>query len=151
MRATRRTTLVVVLLVVLVVQGRYSFRSPEPYPAIRLPPFDRATQEDGTFEVGKIRITVAFADGTEAQVDSGDLTSDFPFSTSGALLGHVFGPAAPDPTPEVTSWLEQQVAGLDPGSAPTTVTFCFQEADLDVPTVELVHVTPCWLRTVELP
>ena len=68
MGTTRRTALVLVLLVVLVVQGRWSFRSPEPYPAIRLPPFDSATQKDGTFAVGKIRITVAFADGTDAQV-----------------------------------------------------------------------------------
>jgi hypothetical protein len=151
MGTTRRTTFVLVLLVALGVQGRWSFRSPEPYPAIRLPPFDYATQEDGTFKVGKTRITVAFADGTDAQVGTADLMSDFPFSTSGATLAHVFGTAAPDPPAEVRSWLGRQVAGLDPGSAPTTVTFCFQDADLDVPAVELVHVTPCRLRTVELP
>ena len=151
MGPSRRTALVLVLLVGLAVQGRYSFRSPEPYPAIRLPPFDYATQQDGTFKVGKIRITVAFADRTDAQVTPADLMSGFPFSTVNATLVHVFGPAAPDPSPEVVSWLETQVAGLDLGSAPTTVTFCFQGADLDVPAGELVHVAPCWLRTVELP
>lgn len=147
---SRRVLILLGLIFMLAVQGAYSFvTTPEPYPTIRMPSFGSATSADGSFVADQVKIHVAFADGSDVAVKPAELMDAFSYSSSGPALLHVFGPDAPQVSPEVTSWLKYQVADLNPSSSPASVTFCFQDADVDVDTGDLINVGPCQTRKVE--
>jgi len=153
-RSGRRSGLIIVaaFLVLLVVQGFYSFRvSPEPYPVIRMPGFAGAASVEGTRPVTFVEGAVDFSDGTTVEVDPAEVMKALRFSTARPTLDHVFDPTETrERSPELLAWLREQVEGITGRTDADAIRFCWQKALVHVEDASVTDRSPCEWTEVDL-
>ena len=145
-------TIVVVFLLLLAVQGFYSFRVwPEPYPVIRMPAFAAASSAKGTLPLTFVKGSVHFADGTTQEIDPLAVMETMRFSTARPTLDYAFGPSSSRQwSPEVHSWLHDRVEAVTGRTDATEVRFCWQKALVHNDDARVSDQQPCEWTEVPL-
>lgn len=155
-RKTRQLIFVLILGVLLMLQGLYSFATrPEPYPTIRMPSFGDSPTPSGKFANDGIEISVVLVDGAVLHPSPDELAADVRYSSARETLDHAFrpkgsgerNPRADDP--EVVSWLASRVTELSPTPA-QEVRFCWRKRVVDISDAAVERIGPCETEVVDI-
>lgn len=147
---TARVAGVVGLLVVLAVQGVVDFRSgTEAFPTVSMPSFEGAPDRSGHRTVTKLTIEVEYADGSTATPDTETLFEPFHYSSARFSIDHLLK-SDPPLEAETVDWLREQCLRVGDGAEPTSVSFTWQDYDLDVVRGEGVSVGDAIVTEVAL-
>jgi hypothetical protein len=130
--ATVKIIGVATLMLVLASQGILDFRSDtEAFPTVSMPSFEGAPDTTGHRTVEKLTIVARYADGTAREADAETLFEQFHYSSARFSIDHLL---KNDPILDAGTigWLRRQVARVGDGAEPTSVTFTWQDFDLDI-------------------
>lgn len=139
-RGTASVIGMVALLGVLVVQGVTDFRSrTEAFPTVSMPSFEGAPDTNGHRTIERLTITAAYEDGTTLEPDAESLFEQFHYSSARYSIDHLLKDQ-PSLDAETVDWLRAQASRVGHGAVPLSLTFIWQNFDLDIRTATGVPV-----------